>query len=141
MGVRVFAGTIHWMDRDHDQWADQSPFVKCAQRIRNVPRLIGYSRLEKRGVPVVQVKHRIPVIVAIEVSRQEDIDSSLRKKRAASPKRIISMEISRGMPPIDHSKISMAALAHGFSSAWRLPARRTGFLFSPVPRSPRFVLE
>src|SRR5580698_1296290 len=105
------------MDCDHDQRANQSLFVKRAQRIRNVPRLIGDSRLEKRGVPVVQVKDWIPVIVTIEVSRQEDIDSSLGIKKVARPKRIISVEISRGMPPIDNSKLPIAALAHGFSSA------------------------
>jgi len=141
MHMRIFASTIHRMHRDHDQWADQSPFVKGAERIRDVPRLIADRRLKKRRVPVVQVKHRMPVVLAIKVSRQKDIDSSVRTERTASSKRVVSVKISRGMPPINDGELPMAALAHGFSSAWRVPARRTSFLFSQVPRPPRFVQE
>ncbi len=122
MRMRIFPRTIHRIHRDDNQFADQSPFVKRAKRVRNVPRLIANSWLKKRRMPVVQVKHRIPAIVAIVVSRQEYIDSSLRIEGTLSSKRLISVKISCGMSLIIDGEIpiavaEIAAFEHGLAVA------------------------
>ena len=120
MRVRIFPRPIHRIHRDDDQFADQSPFVKRTKRVRNVPRLIADSRLKKRRMPVVHVKHRIPVIVATVVSRQEHIDSSLRIEGTLSSKRLVSVKISCRMSLIIDGEIpiavaEIAAFEHGLA--------------------------
>ena len=120
MRVRIFPRTIHRIHRDDDQFADQSPFVKRAKRVRNVPRLIANSWLKKRRMPVVQVKDRIPVIVAIVVSRQEYIDSSLRIEGTLRSKRLVSVKISCDMSLVIDGEIpiavpEIAAFEHGLA--------------------------
>ena len=117
MRMRIFPRTIHRIHRDDDQFADQSPLVKRAKRVRNVPRWIANSWLKKRPMPVVQVKHRISVIVAIVVSRQEYIDFSLGIEGTLGSKRLVSVKISCGMSVIIDGEIpivvpEMAASEH-----------------------------
>ena len=120
MRVRIFPRTIHRIHRDDDQFADQSPFVKRAKRVRNVPRLIANSWLKKRRMPVVQVKDRIPVIVASVVSRQEYIDSSLRIVGTLRSKRLVAVKESCGISLIVDGEIpiavaEIAAFEHGLA--------------------------
>jgi hypothetical protein len=71
-------------------------------------------------MPVVHVKHRIPVIVAIVVSRQAYIDSSLRIEGTLRSKRLVYVEISCGMSLIIDGEIPIAvaqisAFEHGLA--------------------------
>ena len=59
-------------------------------------------------MPVVQIKHRIPVLIAIIVSRQEDIDCSLRTERALSSQRLIPVKISCDMSLVIDGEIPIA---------------------------------
>src|ERR1700730_217657 len=144
--MRIFPRPIKGINCDDDQFADSVLFVKRAQRVRNVQRFIAQGWLKKRRVPVVQVKHRIPVLIAIIVSRQEYVDCSLGIERALSSQRLIPVKISCDIATIMNNEIPMASpeiatLEHGLSSALRLPRRRNGFLSRQVPRRPRFVRE
>jgi hypothetical protein len=59
---------------------------------------------------VVHVKHWIPVIVAIVVSRQEYIDPSLRIAGTLRSKRLVYVKISCGMFLIIDGEIPVAVV-------------------------------
>src|ERR1700692_4171409 len=78
------------------------------------------SPCKKMHGAVVQVKHRIPVLIGIIVSRQEYVDCSLGIERALSSQRLILVKISCAIATIMNNEIPMASpeiatLDHGLA--------------------------